>query len=870
MASDTPTPPALPRATYRVQLNAQFTFAQAAELADYLAALGISHLYASPILQAAPGSMHGYDVADHEHISGDLGGAEGFERLIEALRARGLGLVVDVVPNHMAIIGRCNGLWWDVLQNGQVSQYARWFDVDWEAPSLHNKVLLPVLEDHIGIVVESERLRLVRDDAQFTFDLPGGPAPAALESLADLFDSAAVFSSNDELARLVAERPEVAQAVDAAIEKINSDPAVLIELLDRQHYRLAWWRLGGSEGNYRRFFAVDSLAAICMERPEVFEHAHQVYRPYLERGLIDGIRVDHPDGLRRPEEYLRELRKLAPNAWMLVEKIIEPGEDLPASWPVEGTTGYEFINRLTGIYIDPAGQRPLTDFYARFTGESTDFPGIVRRTKLKLLGESFGGDIDRLARLWTGICVKHRRYADYAQSELAAALRELVASFPVYRTYVITPPPEGGESGVTETDEKYLHHAVEQSRRNRPDIDGRLFDFFLDLMFLHLPGRDEFDFVDRFQQLTGAAMAKGVEDTAYYIFNRLVSLNEVGGDPAEFGMTLEEFHRQCQYTQERWPLTMLTTSTHDTKRSEDVRARINLLSEIPQAWAAAVEQWNRINTKHHTGPWPDANAEYMYYQNLLGAWPIEPQRMHDYMTKACREAKQHTSHLRPDAQYEAALHRFIDGTLADAEFLASFEQFWRPLVLPGRINSLSQVLLKCTAPGVPDFYQGNEIWDNSLVDPDNRRPVDFAHRRDLLAKLPGITPEEVLAGMEAGLPKLHVIARSLRTRRQHPEAFGPEGTYQPLQAQGAKAYCVVAFQRGRSIIAIAPRLVVRLGVRIENDWRADWQDTTIELPHGRWRNAMTDEEVAGGRAVPLADLLRRFPVALLVRQEGRP
>lgn len=881
--------PKPPLSTYRVQFRPEFGFDDAAALAGYLADLGITHLYSSPYLQAARGSTHGYDVIDPTRVNEELGGEEGHARLCKALGAAGLGQVLDVVPNHMAITERRNTWWWDVLENGPSSRYAFYFDVDWDPPQarLRNTVLLPILGDHYGRALEAGEMKLVRRDGKFEIHYHEHRMPVAPPSLDTLLAGAArrcgspdlAFIADSygqlplatltdresvarrhrdkevlagQLARLCEEKPGVAAAVDSVVEEWNADPDRLDELLQRQNYRPALWRTAGQELDYRRFFDVHTLIGLRTEDAAVLGDTHSLIFRWLKEGVLDGVRIDHPDGLRDPKQYFDRLRAAAPEAWIVVEKILEPGEPLRESWPVDGTTGYDFLNLSGGLFVDRAAEQALTDLYTEMTGESPAWAELVREKKLLVLGDLLASDVNRLAEVFLQVCERHRRHRDYTRFELRQAIREVVACFPVYRTYVRA---EAGE--VSPEDVCELEEAIEAAKAHRSDLPPDLFDFFRDLLLLKYRGDVESELVMRFQQLTGPAMAKGVEDTAFYNYHRLVSLNEVGGSPGAFGISIEEFHRVCAENQRRWPVALLATSTHDTKRSEDVRARISLLSEIPERWSEAVRRWFTHNEKHLRGGSPDRNAQYLLYQTLVGAWPISVERVQVYMEKAAREAKAQTSWTRVNAEYEEALKRFIQDILEDRDFVSDLEGFVDPLVEPGRINSLAQALLKMTAPGVPDFYQGTELWDLSLVDPDNRRPVDYELRRRLLDELgKGLSPQEVLARMDDGLPKLWLIRQGLRLRRRRPGALGPESTYEPLQVSGEKADHAVAFLRGGEVAAVVPRLVLKLG--------GNWGDTVLDLPEGRWRNELTGEEVAGGR-IGLGELLARFPVALLAR-----
>jgi (1->4)-alpha-D-glucan 1-alpha-D-glucosylmutase len=881
--------PKTPLSTYRVQLRAEFGFDAAAAIAGYLADLGVSHLYSSPYLQAAPGSAHGYDVVDPTKVSEDLGGAEGHARLCRTLGEAGLGQVLDIVPNHMAISDRRNVWWWDVMENGSTSRYADYFDVDWNSPQarLRDTVLLPILGDHYGRVLEAGELKLVRNGGRFEIHYHEHQMPVAPRSLdkmilaaagqcgsADLSfiaDSLSLLPNDAErasivrrhrdkevlagqLKRLAEESPAVARALDEAVAEVNADPDRLDELFKLQNYRPAFWRTAGQELDYRRFFDVHSLIGLRMEDERVFADTHALVLRWLREGVLDGLRIDHPDGLRDPEEYFERLRREAPEAWIVVEKILEPEETLRESWPVQGTTGYDFLRRAAGLWIDPAGEEPLTQLYTELTGESADWPALVRDKKKLILGELLASDVNRLAEVFLEVCERHRRHRDYTRFELRHALREVAACFPVYRTYVRA---ELGEAG--DLDRQSVDAAIAAAKEQRPAA-SELFDFFRDILTLKISGPPESELVMRFQQLTGPAMAKGVEDTAFYNFHRLTALNEVGGSPGEWGLGVEDFHRLAAESQRLWPEALLATSTHDTKRSEDVRARISLLAEIPERWGEAVRGWCERNAQYRggsRGDCPDRNAEYLLYQTLVGAWPISAERVAAYMEKATREAKAHTSWTRANPEYEEALRAFVESVLGDPGFVADLEAFVAPLVEPGRINSLAQTLLKLASPGVPDFYQGSELWDLSLVDPDNRRPVDYEVRRGLLAELKkGITSEAILARMDEGLPKLWLVHQGLQLRRRLPDAFGASGSYEPLHVSGARAEHAVAFARGGEVAVVVPRLPLKLG--------GDWQGTTVALPSGSWRDELTGEEVTGGER-PVKDLLARFPVALLAR-----
>lgn len=876
------------RATYRLQLHADFNFDRAAAIVDYLAALGVSHAYCSPYLQAAPGSTHGYDVIAHDRPNEELGGTAGHARLVDALRGNGLGQVLDIVPNHMAI-GTAGNAWWsDVLENGPSSRYAGYFDVEWAPPEarLRNMVLIPVLGDHYGRLLEAGELIVRREGARFQVCYADHQYPLDPRSVGRLIRTAAARCTSEPMAfigdalaelprptatdgasvrrrhrdkavlhqwleRLLADEPACATALDAAVADLNADRTQLHDILEAQSYRLAWWRSAGRDLGYRRFFDINTLIGLRVEDPQVFDDTHARVLEWVRAGVLDGLRVDHPDGLRDPEEYCQRLAAAAPGKWIVLEKILEPGERLPQEWPVAGTTGYDFLNRALGLFVDPDGEAPLTEFYGAFTGETVDYDELLVDRKLFVLREVLGSDVNRLADLLLDIVERHPTHRDYSRHQLAEAIREVVALFPVYRTYA-----RPGTEAVSDTDRRYVGEAITEAIARRPDLEPELFEFLQGVLLLDIAGDHEAEFVVRFQQLTGPAMAKGVEDTAFYVYNRFIALNEVGGDPSRFGLSVDAFHEAAREAQALWPTSMLATSTHDTKRGEDVRARLAIIAEQPRAWADAVQRWSRIAARHRTGEYPDRNTEYFFYQTLVGAWPLDEARAIAYLEKATREAKAHTSWTSPHAEYDAAVRRFIEGALRDDEFMREVRSFVEPLVRPGWINALSQTLLKLTAPGIPDIYQGTELWSLHLVDPDNRRPVDYDLRRRALAEVRTLSPEQIWERADEGLPKLWLVHQGLAFRRRRPELFGVEGRYESLAASGACAQHAVAFVRGGGSITVVPRLVYRLG--------GAWRDTVLPLPAGRWRNVLSGDTADG--AVRLEELLRRFPVALLERE----
>jgi (1->4)-alpha-D-glucan 1-alpha-D-glucosylmutase len=843
----TPSAPApstrIPRATYRFQFNERFRLRDALALVPGLNELGISHIYASPLFKACPHSTHGYDVCDYNELNPEIGMETDLAELAAALREHGMGLVLDIVPNHMGIGVPENRWWWDVLTWGQSSPYAEYFDIDWESPDpdLRDKVLAPVLSD--GYERELERGAFAIADHAGELVLCYGDHLFPLTP-----------SSLPEPLAEIRRQPEAADGAAEALRQLNADTAGLDAIIRRQHYRLACWHEGAGRLNYRRFFNVNTLAGLRMEDKGVFFDSHALLCAWLKQGWVDGLRVDHPDGLRDPGQYLRRLHGLAPGAWIVVEKILSSQESLPAAWPVAGSTGYDFMNRVNGLFVDPRGERPLFDFYAEFTGKTSEFATVRHEKKCLVLKEMFVPEVERLCEMLSQIAATHVRFRNRGKEELRDAMIELAASLPVYRTYV-----RDQEGAVGKADVAWIERAEAAARQRRPDIDPELFGFLRDLLLVRLRGQREAEFVARFQQLTGAATAKGVEDTAFYCFNRLMSLNEVGGDPGRFGLEPDAFHDFCRCQHAHWPNSMLGTTTHDTKRSEDVRARLNLLSEIPERWREAVLRWSAMNTRHRRNEWPDRDIEYLLYQTLVGAWPLPLERALAYMEKAAREARQHTSWAQRIPAYDAALMRFVTAVMDDPEFQGDLQHFVEPLLEAGQVNSLAQTLIKLTAPGVPDFYQGCDLWDLSLVDPDNRRPVDFQLRTRLLQEMRTLNAEETWQRRDTGLPKMWLIRQALTLRRNRPGLFDGSSRHETLPVHGVKANHAFVFFRTGGVITVAPRLVLGLA--------GDWVDTSVEIPRGNWRNELTGEDVAAGPAY-VAALLRKFPVALLARKDN--
>lgn len=842
-----------PIATYRIQFYKDFGFDSGAAQLSYLKTLGISHLYSSPCLKAVRGSMHGYDVADFTKINPEPGGDSGHDRLCRALQKIGMGYILDIVPNHMAAHGKQNPLWRDVLAFGLSSPYADFFDIDWQTRDMkiRNKVLLPLLGDHYDICLENKQLQFRRLGSEIVLTYFDHELPVSTQTINEILDLDTAHTPWPKEWKRDSAGGYQGDGIDALLEDINNDPDRIHALLELQHYCLAYWRTAASDINYRRFFDISDLVGIRSEKEAVFQHSHQLIFKWINQGKIDGLRIDHPDGLSDPEEYLENLTRHAPCAWIVVEKILSDNERLPESWPVGGTTGYDFLNRLNGLFVDPSGEDPMTRLYTELTGQPGDYAEIVRRKKHQILEKSFFGEIESLARLLFDIRLKHRPYRDVIYPHLFKAIREIIACFPVYRSYV-----RPNLLKISPADMQWIQKALALARIHQDDIDEKVWELIESLLHLKLRGPCEKDFILRFQQLTSTAMAKGAEDTAFYCFNRLVSLNEVGGNPGRFGTSMKEFHEYCRFLQTRYPRSLTATTTHDAKRGEDTRLRINLLSEIPERWSEAVRNWFDMTAKYRTGSLPDPNTLYLLFQTLVGTWPINEERLTGYMEKAVREAKVHTSWKEQDENYESILLNFINKTLSDTNFIHDLEAFLSELIWPARISSLSQTLIKCTAPGIPDFYQGTELWDLNLVDPDNRRPVDYEHRRRMISQINGKTGPDCLSEIDSGLPKLFIIQSALSVRRGLPDLFGHKSTYRPLYAEGSASEHVLAFVRGENVITVAPRLVLKLN--------GNWEDTVIILPPGTWENVFSGEQWPGGR-IGLFELLAGFPVALLIR-----
>ena len=804
-------------ASYRLQLHADFPLQKAQQVLPYLAELGISHVYLSPCLQAVPGSQHGYDVADPSKISQDLGGEPAWDSFVAQAAALDMRILLDIVPNHMSA-SEHNPWWENVLSHGPFSEFVDYFDFR-NAPLEPFRVQLSSLARPFGAALEAGELSLeiVRGRVRVRhYDNTWPLSPASWGDLLraqgePCFRELALLQqalqpddrqraayalhvalAEEKLANALA-RGELQEAVArAAVDK-----ELLVAVLGRQFYELHHWKLAGEVGNYRRFFDIGALSGIRPELPKVFSATHARIETMVERGDIDGLRVDHPDGLREPLEYFKKLRSLLPQGRIFVEKILENDERLKEDWPVDGTVGYEFLAKVNRLWMDDQRADALTAIYFDFTGHSVNLAKLVREKKRAIIESAFSAEHDLLTEAALKIARADWRTRDLSPHQLREALARLIVALPIYRTYRTL-------NTLHDDDKRILSEALQSARIGSPEIDGAVFDFLAALFNKSRLSDPEADFVARWQQLTPAVMAKGVEDTTFYCFDRLVSCNEVGSQASLIGISAGKFHEFCHSLSVRWPNNLLSTSTHDNKRSEDVRTRISLLSEIPDRWSEALHQWSKQNADAWQNHAPDRHAEYLLYQTLIGAWPIDRERCWQYMLKACREAKIHTSWHEPNPGYEGSLRGFVEGIYRNPQFISSLENFVDPLILPGRINSLAQTLIKIVAPGVPDFYQGTELWDLSLVDPDNRRAVDFALRRSLVLKARTSSAAEATRDWDSGLPKLWMTARLLGIRRERPQDFSDQSKYQPLVAQGAHLARLLAFRRGDNLIAVVP------------------------------------------------------------------
>ena len=942
--------PRIPTCTYRLQFNRQFTFAQAREIVPYLHALGVSDAYASPYFQARAESLHGYEITDHNKLNATIGSREEYDAWVTELHAHQMGQVLDFVPNHMGIAEPLNQWWMDVLENGPSSMYAPYFDIDWHPlkSDLHDKVLLPILSDQYGRVLERGELRVRFEEGAFYLSyydrkLPIAPGTyryilnialqslakykgqdfyAELQSIVTALEYLPRHTETDprriaervrekeivkrRLERRCAEAPEVQQAIENALRQINGEPGdarsfdALDELLNAQSYRLAFWRVAAEEINYRRFFDVNDLAAIRMELPEVFDEAHKLLLDLVRVGAVTGLRIDHPDGLYLPQEYFEKLQRRCAEAlgmalpqdgravYMIVEKILTAVETLRKDWPVHGTTGYDFANQVTQLLVDSSAETEITKTFHRFLGHSLHFGHLAYAKKLLVMRLALANDVNVLGNMVDRLSEQNRWYRDFTLEALARAVRETIACFPVYRTYLAPGRP------VNDQDRQVVERAVAAAERRNPAIEESVFNFLRDILLFRFPENLDDDaraahthFVLKFQQATGPIMAKGLEDTVFYIYNRLAALNEVGGEPQQFGIGLDAFHERNLDRQRNWPATLLATSTHDTKRSEDVRARMVAISELPQPWRRSIQRWRLLNRKWKRtideAQAPDPNEEYLLYQTLLGTWPVNTHsqaeqtasaeyvaRIQAYMAKALNEAKLNTSWIRPNEDWLGAMRDFVAKILETSsknKFLQNFFPVVEEIARLGAINSLTQTLLRLTSPGVPDIYQGNEIWNFSLVDPDNRRPVHYRHRREMLATIGKAKPEELLQSWPDGRIKMFLTQRVLQFRREHADLFQC-GNYLPIRASGNLGDCCISFGRQwheEWIVVIAPRLSSRIGFPPVGE---RWKDTVVDLPESisleHAHELLTCCELRHeGRRVSIADVVSILPFAVI-------
>ena len=867
----------IPRATYRLQFHAGFKLTDALGLVDYLAALGISHVYASPLFQARAGSTHGYDVCDPTTLNPEVGTEEELGKLAGKLRKHGMGILLDVVPNHMG--SDLSNKWWrDVLEHGPASKYAAFFDISWDAlpEPWKGKVLVPVLGDRYARVLEKRELRLGFAEGQFHIAYYDRKFPLSPESSAQLFQEMGKGRSA-QAARAVLQRYDPG-ADEGAVQRLH-------RLLKAQHYRLAYWRVGPEQLNYRRFFDITDLIAMRVEIPEVFDETHRYLFSLIERGIIAGVRVDHPDGLWDPQGYFERLQEKSKPArsrqerlYILAEKILSEGERLPEEWPIAGTTGYDYLNVVNGLFVNPRAEQRLTRFYEEFSARKLGYKDAVYQSKRQVLRGSFIGEMNTLRSQLKEIAAGRMEGQDFTELELGEALAAVLGTFPVYRTYLTPANPKPGR-----TAREYIHHAISEAKR-RSSVDGAVFEFLQEVLEAKGRKRDQLlNFIMKWQQLSGPAMAKGLEDTTFYRYFRLASLNEVGGDPGTFGVSPEEFHSYNRHKQEKWPHAMLASATHDTKRGEDLRARLNVLSELPEEWEPTVKAWAELNQKHRSKAGPSRNDEYLCYQTVVGAWTRECENEHGlqglrerisaYMLKAVKEAKLETTWTNPNEAYESAMKAFVDAVLAppNEAFLRSVSRFSSRLAFFGYFNSLAQLILKLTSPGVPDTYQGTELWDFSLVDPDNRRPVDFELRQKYarafrkVSDIPG-RAGELLSEPETGEIKFLLTMLTLRFRQEH-EAIFRDGKYMPLKAVGPKAHHVVAFARehgNQRVLVVVPRLTAGLtgGREVPPIGDKVWSGTTLHgVRSGKWLNILTGAAVQDD--MPLGNVLQHLPVAVL-------
>jgi (1->4)-alpha-D-glucan 1-alpha-D-glucosylmutase len=903
------------RATYRLQFHRHFTFRDATGLVPYLATLGVSHIYASPIMKARPGSPHGYDIIDHNQLNPEIGSEADFQSLIDALHAHGMGLILDFVPNHMGVGGNDNAWWLDVLEWGQDSPFATYFDINWytSRTDLKGRVLLPVLGDQYGVILENGEIVLRFDPHEGSFSAwyfdhrfpisphsygevleAGGKTLAALTGEWATIDVGRADQKREYVAELKcrltqsAEEPAIAAAISTALQRFTGESGNpssfrrLHHLLEAQAYRIAYWRVATEEINYRRFFNINDLAGLRVDLPQLFEHIHRLIFTLIDRGDVQGLRIDHIDGLFEPRAYCEQLQlRFARPLYVIVEKIVARYESLP-DWPIAGSTGYDFVNQVLELFVDPAGEAAMTRIYDRFANPDESFDDILYACKKRIMQVNLASEMNVLAREFHDLSMNEWRTRDFTLNGMLAALEEVIAAFPVYRTYV-------SPHGASVDDRRYIDWALALAKKRWRAADRSIFDFLHGVLTCaSTEGNPDQHHAEtllaamHFQQVTGPVMAKAFEDTPFYRYFRLVGLNEVGGDPRRFGISVAAFHHLTQERARSWPRTMVTTATHDTKRGEDARVRLALLSEMPRDWSNRLSQWLRLNRSRRVELdgeiVPERAVEYLFYQALLGAWPpdLAPddvagikrlgERIEAYMIKAVREGKQQSSWSNPNTAYEAALERFVRAVLdasRESPFLTEFHNFVTSLVRLGAVASLSQLVLKLTVPGVPDIYQGGELWDYSLVDPDNRGPVDWNIRQRLLEEVGAVSVAHLAERWQDGREKLFVARRLLEWRRSHPDLFA-EADYQPLEVTGERSAHLCAFARnlgGASLIVAVPRLVYAL---YRGGTTADWGAAEIVLPAlGAWRDVFTGRSLVLHERVRVSDLLAEFPVCVL-------
>lgn len=926
----------IPIATYRIQFTANFNFDAAHDIVSYLADLGVSDLYASPIFKARTGSTHGYDVVDPTQINPELGTAASFEALVQELQNHKMGWLQDIVPNHMAYDSQNQWLM-DVLENGPASTYVDYFDIAWNSPFEGNRepILVPLLGDFYGACLEKGEIQLHYDETGLSVNYYNLCIPLKLESYATFLNhnlgklartlgrkhpvfirllgilyslkNVAPDGSGQQrrdqtefvkglLWDLYVENQEVKAFIDDNIRTFNGDPEnpesfnLLDNLLSEQFFRLAFWKVGAEEMNYRRFFTVNELISVKVEELKVFNATHALIFKLVEEGKFTGLRIDHIDGLYDPTEYLERLQEKVGDVYITVEKILQPGEDLPPIWQIQGTSGYDYLNYVNGIFCQTEHQDQFDEIYWSFTQRLMPFEELVAEKKHLILDKNLAGDIDNLALLLKQVSSRYRYANDFTVNGLKRALAEVLTRFPIYRTYTTV-------NGLIDADRIYIEQVIQTAKNHAPLLQNEL-NFIEKLLLLEYdPALSQTEkeqwlyLVMRIQQYTGPLMAKGVEDTALYVYNRLLSLNEVGGEPIHFGIALSEFHDFNRHRQTRWPHAMNATSTHDTKRGEDVRARINVLSELPEEWQQQVKIWSELNRVHKTkaknATFPDYNDEYALYQTLVGSYPFAAQeqetfveRVKAFMLKAIREAKLHTTWLRNNPAYEEACLKFVEAILAPSDhnpFLQKFLPFQQRIAHYGILNSLSQTLLKLSSPGVPDIYQGAELWDLSLVDPDNRRPVNFEQRQtDLNQIQSGIQTNvleliaDLLSTQEDGRVKLFLLFQALQARCAYPSLF-QDGDYQPLVVEGRFKHHIIAFARNdghSTLLTVVPRFLTRLVQPGEYPLGQEiWQDTCLQLPSGKtaqWKNLLTSQTITSDQQLWVGEALQHFPVALLV------